>query len=254
MLRHFASERPTVISVFLSISDTCKSDTLGTVLALEGGSYYAVFKEEYVMQCSLSLYFGGQTSPGLYRTKFTHPTLADPIVGVRGTTIPPSGVSFVLGPSMQALSMLFVRAAIRHREGQSSALPELEGVSASPAGSLSRLLKKRPESWVFDLFGADSSGRPLLQRILTVGNPHCRFPGPITVSLREKYLSPAAIQVFVDGRDISEDVAALKELTTSLEMSYVPRKDPLAGRRGTKPPEHKIISPKYGYVLTAQGE
>ena len=205
-------------------------------------------------KCSRSLYFGGQISPGLYRTMFTHPTYDDPIIGMRGTTIPPSGVPFIWGPSAQALSMLFVRAVSRYKEGQLSSLPHLEGFSSSPAGSLARLLKKRSASWIFDLFGADSSGRPLLQRMLTVGNPHSRLPGPITVSLRPGFISPAAIQIFIDGEDISDDIEALKKLNTSLEICFVPRKDPLAGRRINKPPEHKIIPPKYAYVLTAEGE
>ena len=202
---------------------------------------------------SLQLYFGNKYSPGLYRTVFRHYTMEEAIVGMRGTTIPTSGMPFIWGPSSQAMALLFVTAVKAYVEKLALNLPLLEGASSSPAGTLARLLKKRSSSWLLDLFGSDASGRSFLHRMIILGNPRGRQHGPISATLRSDFLSPAEIQIFVDGEDVTSQPEALSSLRESLEKSFIPRKDPLAGRKlaRLRHPETKK-APKY--VLTTVGE
>lgn len=180
---------------------------------------------------SLELHFGNLSSPELYRTVFFGPGIEEPIVGVRGAVIPTVGHPFIWGPSSQSLSLLFVGAVRHHLESKQKTPPVLEGPSSSPAGILARLLQKRTNSWLHDLFGTDASGRSLLHRIIVLVNPRGRRIGPISAGLRTEYLAPSNIKVLLEGKDISNDKIALKELFDSLLSSYTPRKDPLAKKR-----------------------
>jgi len=178
-------------------------------------------------QTKLDLYFGSSETPGLYRTVFHAPRSSNPIVGMRGTTLHTAALPFIWGPAAQSLSLLFVSAVRARVQGNGVTMPLLEGGSASPAGALARLLKKRTTSWLHDLFGADASGRSLLHRIVILGNARGKQHGPTTATLREDYLSSGDIRVFVDGEDISSNEPELAKLTIQLLEAYIPRKNPL---------------------------
>ena len=177
-------------------------------------------------QTRLELYFGSSETPGLYRTVFHPPRSSKPIVGMRGTTLHTAALPFIWGPAAQSLSLLFVSAVQARVQGNPVTMPILEGGSASPAGALARLLKKRTTSWLHDLFGADASGRSLLHRIVILGNARGKQHGPTTATLREEYLSSSDIRVFIDGEDISSNEPELARLTAQLMESYIPRRNP----------------------------
>lgn len=181
-------------------------------------------------QTKLDLYFGASETPGLYRTVFHAPRSSKPIVGMRGTTLHTSALPFIWGPAAQSLSLLFVSAVHARIQGNDVTMPILEGSSASPAGALARLLKKRTTSWLHDLFGADVSGRSLLHRIVILGNARGKQHGPVTATLREEFLSSGDIRIFIDGEDISCNERELARLTTQLRESYIPRRNPLGGQ------------------------
>jgi hypothetical protein len=177
-------------------------------------------------QTKLELYFGSSETPGLYRTVFHTPRSSKPIVGMRGTTLHTAALPFIWGPAAQSLSLLFVSAVQARVQGNPVTMPLLEGGSASPAGALARLLKKRTTSWLHDLFGTDASGRSLLHRIVILGNARGKQHGPTTATLREEYLSSSDIRVFIDGEDISSNEPELDRLTAQLMESYIPRRNP----------------------------
>lgn len=181
-------------------------------------------------QTKLDLYFGSSETPGLYRTVFHAPRSSKPIVGIRGTTLHTSALPFIWGPAAQSLSLLFVSAVHARVKGSDVTMPLLEGGSASPAGALARLLKKRTTSWLHDLFGTDASGRSLLHRIVILGNARGKQHGPTTATLRDDFLSSGDIRVFIDGEDISCNEPKLAKLTAQLMESYVPRRNPLEGQ------------------------
>ena len=181
-------------------------------------------------QTKLDLYFGSSETPGLYRTVFHAPRSSKPIVGIRGTTLHTSALPFIWGPAAQSLSLLFVSAVHARIQGNDITMPLLEGGSASPAGALARLLKKRTTSWLHDLFGADASGRSLLHRIVILGNARGKQHGPTTATLREEFLSSGDIRVFIDGENISCNEPELAKLTVQLMEAYIPRRNPLEGQ------------------------
>jgi hypothetical protein len=180
-------------------------------------------------QTKLELYFGSSETPGLYRTVFHAPRSSKPIVGMRGTTLHTTALPFIWGPAAQSLSLLFVSAVQARVQGNPITMPLLEGGSASPAGALARLLKKRTTSWLHDLFGTDASGRSLLHRIVILGNARGKQHGPTTATLREEYLSSSDLRVFIDGEDISSNEPELARLRAQLMDSYIPRRNPLEG-------------------------
>jgi hypothetical protein len=174
---------------------------------------------------SLELYFGNSDTPGLYRTVFHAPGYDHPIVGVRGPIFHSPSLPFIWSTSCIALSLLFVSAVTHEARGQATLLPLLEGDHLSPAGTLGKLLHKGIRSWLHDIFGSDSTGRPLLARMILLSNARSRRQGPVTATLRSSYLSPTAIKIFVDGRDISNDCAALETLQRNLLKEFYLRKD-----------------------------
>jgi hypothetical protein len=184
---------------------------------------------------SLELYFGNSDTPGLYRTVFHAPGYDSPIIGVRGPLFLSPSLPFIWSTSCMALSLLFVNAVIKEASGIHPVLPLLEGGLSSPAGTIGRLLNKGIRSWLHDIFGADSSGRPLLNRIVLLGNARGRRHGPITATLRSSYLAPSDIRIFVDGEDISKNVVALEELSKKLLKEFSNRKDTRLNRASRSP-------------------
>lgn len=202
--------------------------------------------------CSLELYFANEFSPGLYKTIFVPPGHGDPIIGVRGTTIAPGGVPFIWGTATQSLMILFLSAVKRRFPGSPKIGPHLEGERTSPVGSLARLLKKRPNSWLYDLFSSDASGRSLLERMIVMENARSQRPGPITATLKADYLSPTDIKVFLDGNDISADETLIDLLYKHLRISFIPRNDPLAHKRKPKKPPPNLLVPAEESVLVVR--
>lgn len=187
---------------------------------------------------SLELYFGNTDTPGLYRTVFRVPSLDIPIIGVRGPLFHSPSLPFIWGTSCIALSLLFVSAVTAEAQGQSVFLPLLEGDHNSPAGAIGRLTNKGIRSWLHDIFGADYGGRPLLNKIVLLGNARGRRQGPITATLRTSYLSAKNISVFVDGENISRNAPALEELKAKLLGEFFSRKEsrqmrPSSGQKRT---------------------
>ena len=86
----------------------------------------------------LELYFGGGSSPGLYRTVFRPTTYPHPIVGIRGPLLQQQSLPFIWCTSCIALSILFVAAATEEAKGQLPLLPLLEGDQSSPAGAIGK--------------------------------------------------------------------------------------------------------------------
>ncbi len=171
----------------------------------------------------LELYFAGDRTPSLYRTVFHTPSSPAPLIGERGTNLPVSGLSFIWGVSSHSLSLFFVTAALTSLSNESSPQYLLEGSMNSPAGMIARLLQKRTTSRLHDLFGSDASGRSLLYRMIILGNPRGLHPGPVTAALRREFLSPSAITVFLDGRNVSCDRDALRRLAANIQSTYIPR-------------------------------
>ena len=125
---------------------------------------------------SLHLYFSDVSNPGLYQTVFNDDATGEKIYGLRGRTGPRGSVTFTWGAACQAVSMLFVKAALRHVNKDPSPLPLLSGNRGSPAASIAHLIERRGSSWLHELFGYVSPNRPRLNRLIILGNGRISRP------------------------------------------------------------------------------
>ncbi len=95
-------------------------------------------------------------------------------IGIRGPIFHPPTLPFIWSTSCIALSLLFVSAVTHEARGQATLLPLLEGDHLSPAGAPGKLLHKGIRSWLDDIFGSDSTGRPLLARMILLSSARSR--------------------------------------------------------------------------------
>lgn len=162
-------------------------------------------------------YFAGVARVELIETCFRSTPLDIPRVTVRGKT---SGAarhagSFQWTSAVRALCVLFIRAAISKVD--SAEVPLLTGAHGSPAASLDYAISKQP-GWLVDMFGSDSFGRCVAQRLLDRTNPERKRPGPVAIGIKPMVVSESRIDVFLDGKPVSS-AEALKELLSGLSLS-----------------------------------
>ena len=161
------------------------------------------------------------------------------IVGQRSVGILPSGtVSFKWTPCSRALALFFVRAKLLLSRGSEST-PILEGYKQSPAASLGARLWKRDYAWIHDVFGSDRDGSPLLRQILIGINVRQKTKAPIQLFLKTKFLPVDAIEIFIREINISDDLMALKLLSTKLLEQWSPG---VKGKNSGESSEEKQIA------------
>jgi hypothetical protein len=154
---------------------------------------------------ALSLHFELGSLPELVRVEFKHPLLSGQINSVRGRT---SGAfigcqSFKWSVAVRALACLLVCVAERHVRGEAtSSTPHLQGGRGSLASALDAALGKQP-LWLLDMFGVASSGVPIALRLFNRSNIALRRPGPVSLSLNPKMLSPSEVHIFAGGNSIT---------------------------------------------------
>ncbi len=159
-----------------------------------------------ITNSSLSLWFvkGKSSAPELWRTEFLCPLLKEKIVCIRGRT---AGVlrqagSFQWTSGVQALSYLLVSSLASIPEKESFALCGFRGSSAL---ALDYSLSKKP-LWLLDMFGSDSSGAPIALRMFIRSNPEGKLPGPIMISLNERFFSRQQIKIFLNDSEVLNTV------------------------------------------------
>jgi hypothetical protein len=122
--------------------------------------------------------------------------------------------TFLWTGGVLGLCALLVKAKIAsllpssEREGKIRA--EISSDLSDCARALDSALAKRP-NWILDMFGTDSAGAPIVQRMFSRRNPERKRPGPVTISLSTSFLEPAGITIMLDGARIT-DVSLLRPL------------------------------------------
>jgi hypothetical protein len=154
---------------------------------------------------TLQLHFAGSVTAELIETRFCPGVGMPERITVRGKTAGAysNAGTFQFTFAVRALAILCVRAAISSTETPSSSVPVLIGFKGSIAASLDYAVSKRP-MWLLDMFGSDSSDRCLASRLFHRTNPNRKRPGPVLVSLNEKGLPPANIQIIWDEKPVKE--------------------------------------------------
>lgn len=166
----------------------------------------------------LSLWFTSDRRLELIKTSFKSPTLPEVVVAVRGKTAGAFSTSatFQWTAAVQALSLLLLKAVIRHQSGSNDNEPLLEGGRGSLASSLDASIYKNT-SWL-DLFGSDVHGDSMSRRVLKRTNPGRRRSGPVMISLNEKVLPKQSILVFLDSKRLF-DPAQLAQCANEIETN-----------------------------------
>lgn len=150
----------------------------------------------------LCLWFTSERELELIKTLFKSPLLSEPVVAVRGKTAGAFSTSatFQWTSAVQALAVLLVKAAARHEMRHTNTEPLLEGGRGSMASSLDASLYKQT-AWL-DLFGANMHGDCLSRRVLNRTNPGRRRAGPVMLSLNERVLPAASVEIYIDGKRV----------------------------------------------------
>jgi hypothetical protein len=109
-----------------------------------------------------------------------------------------------------------IRAKLAKLLGVDYNTAAIHGAQGSLAASLDYAITKQP-AWLRDIFGTDSNGNTLAQRIINRTNSHRKRPGPVVLCINERAISPANIKVTWDGEP-TESVERLKVLLQNLEF------------------------------------
>jgi hypothetical protein len=198
---------------------------------------------------SLSLYLIENPEVSLTRLEF-HPAHSHtPFVGIRGSSTPPNAIPLRWGPTLHALTLLFLKASLISRKVE-YLLPVLEGGRGSPAANISRLLTKAYQRNCLDLFGTDSAGRSTLSRILILCNSRFYHSGPAQVYVRETLLPSSSIRVFLGNEEISHNRSKLSEIAQRLTSSWVPGSS--GSKEGQNSPLRKVRSARSGNSLSVE--
>ena len=156
------------------------------------------------MPAKLSLYFCGDLDrPQLARLEFNSPMLDCPRVSVRGKTGLPGGAdySFPWTSAVQAICILTLKHAAL--AGPNSGSSAISSKSGSPAASLDNALFKHP-NWLLDMFGTDSNGSCLLNRLITKINPGQKRPEPTVIAIRPEAIAPSNISIYLEAEQITK--------------------------------------------------
>lgn len=152
---------------------------------------------------SFVFHFEGSTRLELVRTEVRINGLPRPLTCIRGKT---SGAyanfgSFQWTSGVRGVCSAFLRFVLS--EGSDVVDFCLIGGKASLAASLDYAISKGP-AWLAEMFGAGVGGNQLARRIFKITNPNRKRPGPVAISVNKNLVSADQIQIFWDGKLVTE--------------------------------------------------
>ena len=162
----------------------------------------------------LVLDFASGEKPSLFQTRLSFEGLPGDLMSVRGKTGGAfRGVgTFQWTRAVQAITLLLML----HKLYGAETIPGralLFGEGDSLASSLDFAISKRPV-WLCEMFGTTSGGEAFAGRLFRRSNPNRKRPGPVVLSVNEKILSNAAVEVRLDGKPC--DQAAVQRIAEQL--------------------------------------
>ncbi len=173
------------------------------------------------MRATLKFWITDGCNPELYKLEFLRQDTGEKRFSVRGNT---GGAyhgagSFRWSSAVQALTALGLNAAAASAVGAGEAA-QISGGRGSKAASLDYAIGKNT-TWLHELFGDDTNGKPLSRRILNRSNPELRRSGPATVSFNSGLLADNDVMIFVEEQlcDKPDKLAALS--SAILEKGWV---------------------------------
>lgn len=167
--------------------------------------------------CRLTLWFDGGARPQLARTYFYHPLINRPLCTCRGRISFAAEGTFAWTSAVKGLCMLLMGSYLSCRQG--GLLSCLSGGQGSLAASLDYAISKKP-CWLQDMFGVDSDGRLVIQRLVLRRNPERKRAGPVEILLNNHFFPAARIQINLDGKEgaaLGQIEAAMEAMEPDLE-------------------------------------
>ncbi|RIL07274.1 MAG: hypothetical protein DCC75_10145 [Proteobacteria bacterium] len=158
---------------------------------------------------------------------FEHMLLPGPLHALRGKgfDLNSGEGSFQWSAALQGLCLLLLGARI-NLGGDAS----ISGQRGSPASSLDYALTKGT-SWLRDLFGSDSRGNLLAQRLIKRSNTECKKGGEVKLALNQEFLSRSNVRIYLNGKRIDSEEKLL-EIERAILSGWRPKAKP---RRQDKP-------------------
>ena len=81
----------------------------------------------------------------------------------------------------------------------------LIGGKSSLAASLDYAISKGP-AWLGEMFGSGIGGNQIARRIFKITNPNRKRPGPVAISVNRNIVSADQVQIFWNGKLVSDQV------------------------------------------------
>ena len=193
-----------------------------TVMKINNSSIDKTSAESH--RSSFKLWLTSDRQLELIKTHFHCELLPNTVVAVRGKTAGAfsTEATFQWTSAVQALTILMIKAAMRHElkddSCENSIAPLLEGLSGSLASSLDASIYKQT-AWL-DLFGTTPHGDSLSRRILTRSNPGRRRSGPVMISLNQRLIPTSCIEVYLDDHRV-RDPFQLAQFIEKIEQTWI---------------------------------
>ena len=150
------------------------------------------------MISSIELHFSSSRVLALEASR-VHPRGKSERLSVRGKTtgVYADAFTFQWTLAVRALCELFVASALA-ADGEQA---KLVGGAGTSAATLDYAVSKQP-LWIVEMFGTDSLGRALIQRLLKRTNPERKRGGDVILSLHSNNISPRCIRIFLDRTEL----------------------------------------------------
>lgn len=153
----------------------------------------------------ITLWLSSREEPELWRVRFVCPDRRIDLLSVRGKGAPggASG-SFQWTSAVQGLTVLLLKSVAASCGGSARiGSPVLEGEHKSLAASLDYALYKRTV-WLLEMFGTDARGATIARRLFHRVNPGRRRPGPVLLSLNERFLPTSSVRIMVGQQEVRD--------------------------------------------------
>ncbi len=149
------------------------------------------------------LQFIGSADVQLVEVRFIDSATAAQRITVRGKTAGAfeNAGTFQWTSAVRGMCILLARAKKASLNGEDMISVRLTGFRSSFAASLDYAITKQP-GWIRDMFGSDSRGNTLAQRLFSRTNPNRKRPGPVVLALNERALSASDVSIVWNGQRV----------------------------------------------------
>jgi len=171
----------------------------------------------------LTLHFlADENTVTLNETKFSSANSPDESRCLRGRNHCAGFGRFPWSPAVRALSILLVRFQISKLQAkdleQKTEAILLEGERGSLAASLDYSISK-DVGWLADIFGVETSGRPIVRSVVGRLNPERKRPGPVRLYIQPTWTKELTVKIIVNGA-FKENLCDLVSLEAALTQEH----------------------------------